>query len=217
MARFERLFAFMIKPWVVITCLAVAFLSFLFLDRPIAECFHGVDSKTYRAILGGLTKLGSNFLYLGPLLVLALFFRYIYPNKNWETRVWFLWLCVLIPNMIGLVLKILIGRSRPSLLFDDHLYGFYWMKLQKSFWSLPSGHTTTVMGLLFGLCVLFPRYFLGFILIAFLVDFSRIILTEHYLSDVFVASYLALVEVGLLLVWLRCKKSDVYNRLKGCQ
>ena len=215
MARLERLFAFMIKPWVVITCLAVIFLSFLYLDRPIAEYFHGVDSKTYRAIFGGLTKLGSYFLYLGPLFVLALFFRYIYPNKNWEIRTWFLWLCVLIPNMVGLVLKISMGRARPSLLFDDHLYGFYWMKLQGSFWSFPSGHTTTIMGLLFGLCVLFPRYFFGFIFMSLLVDFSRIMLTEHYLSDVIVASYLALIEVGLLLVWLRRKKSAVYNLLNG--
>ena len=50
---------------------------------------------------------------------------------------------------------------------------------------------------------------------ALLVDFSRIMLTEHYLSDVIVASYLALIEVGLLLVWLRRKKSAVYNLLNG--
>ncbi len=215
MDRFERLFSFVIKPWVLVAFIGFVFFSFFFLDRPIAFFFHALDSKTKLPFLSIFTKLGSNVFYFGPLFILAVCFRYIFKNKKWETRIWFLWFCVLISNVICFALKVSLGRARPFLWFDSDLYGFYWMKLQPRFWSLPSGHTTTVMSLLFGLCILFPRYFYAFMMLGVMVVFSRIILTEHYLSDVLVASYLALVEIGLLLVFFRLKSTQAYNLLKG--
>ena len=116
---------------------------------------------------------------------------------------WFLWLCVLVPSLVCLVLKVLLGRARPDLLFNEHLYGFFGLKTHAPYWSFPSGHTTTVMGFVFGLSVLFPRKCYLFILAGSIVVLSRILLTHHYLSDVMAASYLALLEVGLLFWWSR--------------
>lgn len=213
--RFERLTAIMIKPWVVASYLGLIILSVLYLDRPIAYYFHMLDLQTHLTILTWFTQLGSNKLYLGPLFVWALFFRYIQPNKAWEARVWFLWLCVLIPSIICILLKIIFGRARPELLFSDHLYGFYGLQMHRLFWSFPSGHATTIMGFVFGLSVLFPRYGYFFIFPGLLVVLSRIMLTHHYLSDVMAASYIALVEIALLLYWLR-KKTFFSDVLKGC-
>ena len=205
----------MINPLVVIISVGFFLISYFFLDRPIAEYFHLVDFKINMEVIGWLTKLGSNALYLGPLFILALFFRYLYCNKKWEVRVWFLWLCVLIPDLICLLLKIVFGRARPLLFFNEHLYGFYWMKWDVPYWSFPSGHTTTIMGFIFGLSILFPRYFYELVLLGLMVVLSRVFLTEHYLSDVLASSYLVLVELGLSLIGLRYKKNHVYNLLKG--
>ena len=121
-------------------------------------------------------------------------------------RSWVLLLCVLIPNIISLALKILLGRARPELLFDQSLYGFYGLHFVRPFWSFPSGHTTTVVGLVLGLMLIFPRHFYAFIVAGLLVISTRVFLTDHYLSDVLGTSYLVLFEVGLLSIIFRDKK-----------
>ena len=210
MTSIERLWTVMVKPWVVGVFMGLMVVSFFYLDQPIAYYFHDRALEINQPIIRWLTQLGIGALYFIPLFILALYWRYIRRNKELECRAWFLWLCAVIPSVICLGLKTLLGRARPSLLFNEHVYGFYGLKTQASFWSLPSGHTSTVMGFMFGLCVLFPRYCYAFILSGLAVVSTRILLTNHYLSDVLIASYLALVEVGLLVYWLRRKQCLLY-------
>lgn len=203
---FERLLRVMTNPWMAISYSVLVILSFFYLDQPIAYYFHAIDLKHNFSILNWFTHLGSNTLWIALLFLLALFFRYIKRNKTYEMRMWFLWVCVLLPNMICTLLKITLGRARPELLFSDHMYGFYGLQTQKLFWSLPSGHTSTVTGLVFGLMVLFPRYTYAFILAGCALIGSRIVLTHHFLSDVLVAAYLTLLEIGVIVWWLYRKQ-----------
>ena len=205
MTPFERLLAIMMKPVIVFSYIGLIIISFIYLDRPIAYYFHDLDLQQRLPILNWITLLGFGWLYIVTLPLVALFFRYQYTNKKWEIRAWFLFVCVLFPTIICFVLKGMLGRSRPELLFSDHYYGFYGPSYHASWLSFPSGHTTTIMGFVFGLGVLFPRYCWAFILSGLMVASSRILLTQHYLSDVLVASYLALLEVGLFVGWLRRK------------
>jgi membrane-associated phospholipid phosphatase len=99
-----------------------------------------------------------------------------------------------------------LGRSRPELLFNDGLYGFYGLKLSSKFWSFPSGHTSTIMGFVFGLCIVFPRDMYAFILTGFTIATSRILLTHHFLSDVLMATYLSFLEISLFYYWVKRKK-----------
>ena len=205
MTSFERLLAAMIKPWVMVSYVGLIVVSFLYFDQPIAYYFYNVDMRTNLPLLTWITHLGIGGVYFTLLLLFALYFRYINKKPYWESRVWFLWLCVVVPSIICFGLKVMFGRARPGLLFDENLYGFYGMQLHAPYWSFPSGHTTTVMGLMFGFAALFPKYCYGFILFGVVIVSSRIILTHHYLSDVLLASYLALIEVGLLNCWIRRK------------
>ena len=207
MTPFERLLAVMIKPWVVVSCVGLIILSILYVDEPFAYYLHALHyQSSTTTFLVWLTTLGLNRLYLVLLFILVLVFRYICHNNSWATRTLFLWLCVLIPNLICVFLKIGLGRARPDLLFSDQLYGFYGLQMHATYWSFPSGHTTTIMGFVFGLSVLFPRYMYAYILLGLMVVVSRVMLTQHYLSDVMTASYLALLEVGLLDYWFRHKQ-----------
>ena len=205
MTPFDRLLSTMIKPWVAVSYIGFVIVSILYIDTPIAYYFHSLDSQSSLHLFNKIMTLGEGKLYIVVFFILALFFRYIYHNKAWEVRTWFLWLCVFIPNIICLSLKVGLGRARPDLLFKDQLYGFYGFKTQVDYWSFPSGHTTTVMGLVFGMSVLFPRYTYGYMLFGLLIVMSRVMFTNHYLSDVMVASYLVLIEVGLLHYWFRRK------------
>lgn len=198
MMGFDKLYKAMTRPFAMILVTLSIIFSFYFLDRPVALAIyssHFVESAT---ILRYATNIGIGAIYMVSFLLLALFFRFIYKNKVWELRMWFLWICVLISNIICGVLKISLGRARPELLFSDNLYGFYGFHKNANYWSFPSGHTTTIMGIMFALSVLFPRYFLLFLLSGIGMAVLRIILVQHYISDVIAAGYFSLIIVGFL-------------------
>ena len=205
MAPFDRLLKIMLQPLVATCYLSFVMLSFLYFDQPIAWFFYNLDLKTKLPVLYWVTKLGTGEVYVIVLFLLFMFFRYIRPDTTKETRSLFLWLCVLVPYVLCGVLKVFLGRARPELLFDNQLYGFYGLHLQAVYWSFPSGHTTTIMGLVFGLIVLFPRYSYAFLCAGLLIVSTRVLLTNHYLSDVMTTGYLTLLEVGLLVMILRRK------------
>lgn len=203
MTTFDNILKQMMRWWVVIGYLSLTVGSFFYFDKSIAYYFHGLDVKNSFPVIYWITKLGIGVVDIMALLLLALIFRYMYKNKKFEMRSWFLFLCALIPNLICLVLKMTLGRARPELLFDEHLFGFYGFHTSSQFWSMPSGHTTTVMGIAFGLCVLFPRYCIAFILCGIGIVSTRVFLADHYLSDVLATTYLTLLEVGGLLYFTR--------------
>lgn len=198
MTPFNRLLAIMLKPWVLILSIVFLVISYNYIDMPLAAYLHAADLQTTLPILPWLTKLGLGGIYLLGFLAAALFFRYVRKNSVWEARFWFLWCSVVTTSVICVVLKIMLGRARPDMWFQKHDYGFYWFQTKAAYWSFPSGHTSTVMGAAFGLCILFPRHGKAFIAVGLLIALSRVLLTNHYLSDVVSAAILALLEVGLL-------------------
>jgi membrane-associated phospholipid phosphatase len=205
MNKFERIYHAMTKLWVVVFMLSLIILSFLYFDKLIASKIVEFKFEHVTLLMKLLSSLGVGVFYITLLFVAALSCRYIFHNKFLETRFWALWLCVTVPNLVCLVLKTNLGRARPELLFSDNLYGFYGFHTSASYLSFPSGHTTTIMGLVFGLSALFPRYCVRLIVLGLLVAFSRVFLVQHYLSDVLAAGYLALIEVGLLYSWFKPK------------
>ena len=211
MTKFDHLIGFMIKSWVVFVCILLMFISFFYLDKPIAYFFHNLDLRANLPFLNFVANLGSGNFYIGPMFLLGLVFRYIYREKTWEIRTWFMLLSVLIPTIICLILKIFVGRARPDLLFSDNLYGLYGFNMKDPYWSLPSGHTTNIMGFVFGLCALFPRYCYAFIISGLIIVSSRVLLTHHYFTDILMASYLALLEIAFLLWYLRRNKFLIYS------
>lgn len=215
MKLFNQWFKYMTKPWAVASVALLMICSFLYLDKPVANFCHHLQLGYFQHILERVTHLGKAKSALGVLFILALVFRYLWKKRTWEMKAWFLWLCTFVPSVIVLGLKILFGRARPELLFDQGEYGFKWMQFERMHWSFPSGHTATMMGLVFGLCIVWPRYRFLFLGVGLLVMISRIVLFQHYLSDVMISLYLAFIEIGILQ-WLLTRYApefmqEVYN------
>ncbi|MDF1684718.1 MAG: phosphatase PAP2 family protein [Legionellaceae bacterium] len=195
---FERLFQNMTRPWVMASYIVLTVLSFMYWDRPIAEAVHAQDFGSGIIVLKALSWLGLSKAYLLGLPVLALVLHYVFKCIKLAYQTWFVWLCIFIPDLIVVGLKFIFGRARPELLFQEQLYGFHWLKHGHVYHSFPSGHTTTIMGLVFGLCIILPRHRVLFLCLGVAVGISRILLLQHYVSDVLTAAYLALIEVRIL-------------------
>lgn len=198
MSPFDRLFIVMSKPLTMILSVMVFTVCFNYVDKPLAEYWYAMDLKHHYAWLSWITMAGLSAIYLIGFLFAALFFRYVRKNSRQEARMWFLWLCVVVSNGICGFLKVILGRARPELWFEQHAYGFYGFHTKSAYWSFPSGHTTTIMAVAFGLCVLFPRFCYAFVSAGCLIALSRVLLVQHYLSDVLIATCLVIVEIGFL-------------------
>lgn len=205
MTSFDRLFRIMCKPLSFILFFSLIAALILYWDKPMVSYFYALDLRHKFPIVSYITRLGLSPFYFSLFLFLALYSRYIKENAELEARAWFLFWCLAIPAITCIILKVLIGRARPNLYILDNIYGFFGFQWSANYWSLPSGHTTTIMSVMLGLSIVFPRYFYAFLLTAFAVAFSRVLLTHHYLSDVLVAFYLVLLELGIFLAICRKK------------
>lgn len=208
------------RPWVMLLVILLISILITKIDLPLSEWIYQLHLQQSMPWLIPLTNLGLGIVYMGLLAVIALCFQFIFHQPRYARRTWFLWWSATIPSLVCVVLKISLGRARPDLWFSSHLYGFYGFHSSALYWSFPSGHTSTIMGLMFGLSVLFPRYCLLFIVAGLCIAFSRLLLTQHYLSDVLFATYLACVLIGRIssfpyLKWLYADKRGI-GKDKGC-
>jgi membrane-associated phospholipid phosphatase len=114
-------------------------------------------------------------------------------------------------NFVGFILKVIFSRSRPDLFLNHNLFGFFWFKLNDSYWSFPSGHTITIISVASGLSVLFARFFYPLFAFAILIVLTRVLLYYHYLSDVMMGFYLSIMIVGFFAEHL--KKHHYFNKV----
>ncbi|MCX7114799.1 MAG: phosphatase PAP2 family protein [Gammaproteobacteria bacterium] len=162
-------------------------LSYFFLDRPIAVyCHQHADELSN---LNVVTHLGGIVKYLILFLCLAIIAK-LRKQMTWVVR--YVFLICWITGIYGIcaILKHLLGRVRPPGWFVDHLFGFYGPSLKDLYHSFPSGHTTIWVSLACGFGLFFPKQAKSFFVIALLCASTRILLTDHYVSDVLGTIYL---------------------------
>ncbi len=166
--------------------------SIFFFDWPIAAFFH----ERYYTWLVHLIDLwqiwGESQWYIGGgLLAYVLFWRNR-PNAAWNG----LYLCAAVASTGVAVngLKLLFARARPDFPLYEGIHGFCnysHMFLVKSF-SFPSGHTVTAFTAATALGYMLPRLRVLWYMCAFLVAFSRVMTTVHFLSDVLAGAWLGI-------------------------
>lgn len=198
----EQLYRLVLKPKVVILYMVMIVVSFIYLDKPIAEYCYSLHLGENHPWVVHLTNLAWGGVYIPGLLLLTLFFRFVVHNEYWRQTL-FLWLCLVVPSIFGLIMKVVMGRARPTLWLGKSVYGFQWFQLKADFWSFPSGHTLNFMGLMFGFALLYPRYFKPLMCLGLVIISTRVLLHAHYLSDVMMASLLSLVVIGTMHQWLK--------------
>ncbi len=193
-----------INPIFFILCVVFIVVAFFYFDQNIAYFFHQLDYKKNLPFMSWITMIGSGPVQLLVLFSWAIGVNWFKPESLWQERSWFLFFCVLIPNLICLALKMLVGRARPDLLFLDNIYGFYGVHLtQAKYWSFPSGHTTGIVSLFYGMHWIFPDYTRLWILLGVLFIATRVLLDQHYLSDVVATACLTLLELFIMMRVMR--------------
>jgi lipid A 4'-phosphatase len=180
--------------------LAVVLLFMAFLDRPIARFFHDSATPSLLAVFDFITQFGLGGGYLVVTAALFILCRAAAAVArsagraalllHYAHRALYLFLAVAGSGLVADIAKVIFGRARPKLLFADGIYAFNWGATQADYWSFPSGHATTIAAVAVALYLLWPRGWPLYLVAALLVAASRIIIAEHYASDVLVGAAL---------------------------
>jgi membrane-associated phospholipid phosphatase len=114
-----------------------------------------------------------------------------------KSLLWF-GLSVLIAAFAAGILKIVIGRYRPYASFHNPALGnFKHFCMKDMCHSSPSGHTALSFAALFCISRIYQKWWVALIcaLLAAIIALSRIVVWDHYLSDVIFGFYIGLLSV----------------------
>jgi len=145
-------------------------------------------------------------LYINPysvafFTVLLLTYRFYELRKNgqypYDDRLSIHLIGILLALIFALILKISIGRTRPEVLFTENMPGFFGFQTDRLFHSMPSGHATVVSA---GLMVVWYHQYswltrVLFFAVAAIILAGRVVLGEHYPSDLITGIWLGFIIV----------------------
>ena len=190
------------RPDVAMCCVFLILVSFFFIDQPTAYHLHDAAQlgwlHTYVPLLKAITQFGSSERYIIALVLFAVVNFLWLKNNGLQRLIYYFFTAILVSGFLCVMIKIILSRARPHFLFHDHLYGFYFFHAHAQFWSFPSGHSTTMAALMAGLSFLFQRYRPLFVTLIILIGISRILLCEHFVSDVLAGMYLGTITSSYL-------------------
>lgn len=201
-----------IKPsFIIFVIIAVAMIvaSYIYIDQPVATWLNKFKNSTITGMFRTITDLGSvkvmlilPFVATVALFLVAHFVRNADRAKTLHRlggQAFFVFCCVAAPAALGMIAKILIGRSRPQLLFESNTYDFTPLSFNDLWHSMPSGHSLAAAGFAAGLALVTALP--AFPIICFfgaMVAFSRVTTTAHFFGDALAGAALAIVCALLL-------------------
>jgi membrane-associated phospholipid phosphatase len=116
--------------------------------------------------------------------------------------------CAILPGLLTQILKLFIVRRRPAFYFPDYAQEVSdtWIgivpigRLNFDYLtqSFPSAHAATAVGMVAGLCWLFPQARHLFVLLGFLAAFQRVLAGAHWTSDVLAGAAIGVVICGIV-------------------
>jgi membrane-associated phospholipid phosphatase len=178
------------------TVILLCILSYIFADIHAALWFHTFENTLSYDVFNKITRFGDSLGYLVAGLFLFVVFRNGKPFIAYFGL--FLFSTVAASGLSADLVKYIAGRARPKLYVTEQLYGFDFFHWQYAWTSFPSGHSATAMSVAMLLATLYPRWRFAALFGGILIAFSRLFLTQHYISDVIAGSYLGIVSTVLL-------------------
>jgi lipid A 4'-phosphatase len=181
------------------------------LDRPLANFFHS-HASALQPFFDIVQRFGLGYPYL--VLSAMAFMVLRWGGRLEKLRRWDIWMraaariplflfsAVAVSGIAADILKVIVGRARPKLLFLDGTYDFTWFGWHADHWSFPSGHAATAAALMTALWCLWPRPFWLYVGAAVLVAVARVATGQHYLSDVIAGAVIGILTTRALAPWL---------------
>jgi membrane-associated phospholipid phosphatase len=122
------------------------------------------------------------------------------------TRLQYLFLAVLVPVLVGEVLKGTIGRGRPFVGGSANVFNYSHFHWAEAYASFPSGHAITACGLAFAVSAVWPKLRGWMIAYAIAIVLSRLVLLAHHPSDVVGGMLVGVIGAALVRYWFAARR-----------
>lgn len=198
----------MVIPYLLILLICLV-IKLTFTRPEIYFAVNGLNSPAADFLAPYITDLGNGWMTVVIALVLLLFSyrKALIVASSYA-----------ITSLFAQVVKYIFDLPRPQLYFGDKIKHAHFVKgvYILSFNSFPSGHTVTA----FTLAVLFTYWCRHkawapvFLLLAVMVGYSRMYLSEHFFEDVVAGSVIGFM---LTVIWLRWLDSRAFIQKPGWQ
>jgi membrane-associated phospholipid phosphatase len=170
--------------------------SVLIIDQPLAF-FINDHLRTVQPLVRDLTYYAeitfgfSISKYLAGLVLLLLGCVFYFKDNDFSRAklFFFVSLTFIFARLSAGMLKNVFERIRPFELLETNQFGQTFFIDGGS--SFPSGHAAHFWGLFLPLMFLFPKYKVVLLIVPVIIGLSRIIVNDHYLSDVLTSFYIA--------------------------
>ena len=182
--------------------------SYYFLDKPITRFFHALAGSKVEMIFDYITEFGEGFywiVYPGGIYLIYRISKKITAGPAWlrkhleedrEFRMQAMAFVAMVAVISGIavnLLKLVFARYRPIEYFLNDKFGFSWFDYGYRIASFPSGHSATALSVALAFALIFPRFKFVIMALGVLVLFSRVVVVEHYLSDVIMGGYVGVI------------------------
>lgn len=203
------------RPYLAVfaVTLAVCVVLMLFVDRPLALALKQME-QTHPDVIGffrvvteaGRAEIWYTLAVLGWLFsaTFGAIAAFVPTSEYWRMRarqMLFMIAAMALSGIIVPLAKMGIGRLRPRYLFESGAYGLEPFSHSVGAVGFPSGHTQAIVSAATALCLIVPRHYLLYVVVAILVAASRVFVTAHFLSDVVMGAYVGCAIP--LLLWRR--------------
>ncbi|KFJ42320.1 phosphatase PAP2 family protein [Francisella philomiragia] len=176
--------------------LIVVIFSYNFLDVKVANLIHTSDFfGTAISTAAALTsQIFSPKIWAIITAIVTLICIYKHITKKPSEKLYIMSLTLIMTILITTIVKVILARYRPEMLLFDNRYGFHFFSFKKAYNSMPSGHTALTFAGLLAIANFFDKKFITIIAVAVccFVAVSRIIILDHFISDVIVAAYIGI-------------------------
>ncbi len=122
------------------------------------------------------------------------------------TRLQFVFFAVLVPALVGDVLKWIVGRGRPFVGGEGNVFNFRNFGGTEAFASFPSGHANTAFALAFAVSALWPQARPVMLAYAIAIALSRLVLLAHHPSDVVAGALVGVIGAMAVRYWFAARR-----------
>lgn len=179
----------------ILTLVTIIF-CYNFIDLKVTDIIYssdifGTGVSTFASLFSKIfsPKIWAIITVLATILCL-----YKYYRKQPSENLCIMSLALVLTFFVAGTIKVLLARSRPELWLFDQQYGFHFFSFKSIYNSMPSGHTTFTFTGLLAIANFFKKKQVTAIaiVIASIVGISRILILDHYVSDVILATYIGI-------------------------
>lgn len=177
-------------PLFLIILLVVLIVCYLFIDRPITQWAASLPNTVTKWAKSASWAIDPLVFTIGLPLIFYVY-TFILNKAAYRKKLLFVILAVPLAIISIDILKIIVGRARPTLWLSQGIYGIKGWGWGGKWHSFPSGHAATIGGFMAALAQFRPRATLPLLLAALALSFLRVLSLDHYFSDTVAAIAIA--------------------------